>query len=59
MRLGEHDTTRTDDGAHLDVLPHRVEPHEDYNSTILLNDIAKMLISMVNFGNTLLKKSFV
>lgn len=57
MRLGEHDTRRTDDGAHLDVLPHRVEPHEDYNSTILLNDIA--LISMVNFGNTLLKKSFV
>lgn len=40
MRLGEHDTRTTEDGAHLDVVPHLVESHEDWNNTLIINDIA-------------------
>lgn len=40
VRLGEHDTTTTDDGPHKDMLVMRIEKHEDYNDEMRINDIA-------------------
>lgn len=40
VRLGEHDTTTTEDGPHKDVLINYIDKHEDYNETWRINDIA-------------------
>lgn len=40
VRLGEYDTSTTDDGPTVDIDVIRVEKHERFNSTWLMNDIA-------------------
>lgn len=40
VRLGEHDTSTTEDGPHKDVLINYIDRHEDFNSDLRINDIA-------------------
>lgn len=40
VRLGEHDTTTTTDGAHVDMLVMRFEQHEAFDTDLKINDIA-------------------
>lgn len=38
--MGEYDTSTTDDGEHQDIKISKVQPHEDFEPELFLNDIA-------------------
>lgn len=40
VRLGEYDTSRTDDGPTVDVDIERIESHPRFNKPYMANDIA-------------------
>lgn len=65
VRLGEHDIRTTDDGAHLDISPDRVESHENWNATLMISDIAVVYFKddiefngRLSYGNNLLIHRF-
>lgn len=40
VRLGEHDTTTTEDGPHKDMLVMKIDKHAGYDDEAKINDIA-------------------
>lgn len=59
--MGEHDRSTTEDGEHQDIKVLRADPHDSFNSRLMINDIAlvylehdveftgKMLSTFLNF----------
>lgn len=44
VRLGEHDMSTTDDGAHQDIRVCNADKHEQFNDDLNINDIAMITL---------------
>lgn len=61
VRLGEHDTSTTTDGEHIDIPVDRVETHKNFSSYLIFNMLDIALVHMkrhVDFNGELKFYSF-